>query len=70
MCNFKNSVTAFKVCSINFSQVANSLESYAIPTKMLETLNVLESGDRVEELHPHRTQDWPPVKEEQIAATA
>lgn len=37
---------------------------------MLETLNVLKSGDWVEELHPHRTQDWPPVKEEQVAATA
>lgn len=44
--------------------------TYVLPTKMLETLNVLESGDRVEELHPHRTQDWPPVKEEQVAATA
>lgn len=37
---------------------------------MLQTLNVLKSGDRMEELHPHRPQDWPPVKEEQVAATA
>ena len=43
---------------------------HIIPTKMLETLNVLKSGDWVEELYPHRTQDWPPVKEEQVAAAA
>ncbi len=37
-----------------------------LPAKMLKALDPLEPGDRMQELHPHRSQHRAPVQEEQI----